>query len=61
MVSNLWALPRGMERNGAAGDRSVTWTSRYGSLVVSRYDIATTDGMNEEGLVVNLQWEVEAT
>jgi choloylglycine hydrolase len=61
MVSNLWAFPRGMERDGAAGPRSVTWTSRHGSLVVSGYDISTADGMNEAGLVVNLQWEVEAT
>ncbi|MFY1709834.1 linear amide C-N hydrolase [Tritonibacter scottomollicae] len=61
MVSNLWVFPRGMERDGAAGDRSVTWTSTYGSLAVSGYDISTADGMNEEGLVVNLQWEVEAT
>jgi choloylglycine hydrolase len=61
MVSNLWAFPRGIERDGAAGERSVTWTSRYGSLAVSGYDISTADGMNEAGLVVNLQWEVEAT
>ncbi len=61
IVSNLWAFPRGMERDGAAGARSVTWTSRYGSLAVSGYDISTADGMNEAGLVVNLQWNVEAT
>jgi choloylglycine hydrolase len=61
MVSNLWAFPRGMSRSGAAGDRSAEWTSRYGSLVVSGYDISTADGMNEAGLVVNLLWEVEAT
>ena len=61
MVSNLWALPRGMERDGAAGARSVEWTSVYGSLAVTGYDIATADGMNEAGLVVNLLWEVEAT
>ena len=61
MVSNLWAFPRGMERDGAAGERSVTWTSRYGSLATSGYDISTADGINEAGLVVNLQWEVEAT
>jgi penicillin V acylase-like amidase (Ntn superfamily) len=61
IVSNLWVLPRGMERDGAAGERSATWTSRYGSLVVTGYDISTADGMNEEGLVVNLLWEVEAT
>lgn len=60
MVSNLWAFPRGMARDGAAGDRSATWTARYGSLIVSGYDIATADGMNEAGLVANLLWEVEA-
>ena len=61
MVSNLWVFPRGMERDGAAGERSVTWTARYGSLALSGYDIATADGMNEAGLNVNLQWEVNAT
>ncbi|UXU75919.1 linear amide C-N hydrolase [Paracoccus sp. SMMA_5] len=61
MVSNLWAFPRGMARDGAAGERSAEWTAKYGSLVVSGYDIATADGMNEAGLVVNLLWEVEAT
>ncbi len=61
MVSNLWVLPRGMARDGAAGPRSAEWTSRYGSLVVTGYDIATADGMNEAGLVANLLWEVEAT
>lgn len=61
MVSNLWVFPRGMARDGAAGPRSAQWTARYGSLIVSGYDIATADGMNEAGLVVNLLWEVEAT
>ncbi len=61
MVSNLWVFPRGMERDGAAGARSAEWTAEYGSLVVTGYDIATADGMNEAGLVVNLLWEVEAT
>lgn len=61
MTSNLWVLPRGMARDGAAGARSAKWSSRYGSLVVSGYDIATADGMNEAGLVANLLWEVEAT
>lgn len=61
MIANLWVFPRGMERDGAAGERSAVWTSRYGSLAVSGYDISTADGMNEAGLVVNLLWEVEAT
>lgn len=60
ITSNLWVLPRGAARDGAAGPRSVRWTSRYGSLVVSGYDISTVDGMNEAGLVANLLWQVDA-
>ena len=61
MVSNLWAMPRGVARDGAAGARSVEWVAEYGSLVTTGYDIATADRMNEAGLVVNLLWEVEAS
>ncbi len=61
MVSNLWAMPRGVARDGAAGERSVEWVAEFGSLITSGYDIATADGLNEAGLVVNLLWEVEAT
>lgn len=60
MTSNLWVFPRGIERDGAAGPRSVEWTSRYGSMIVTGYDIATVDGMNEAGLVANLQWLTES-
>ncbi|CAM3136352.1 choloylglycine hydrolase [Paracoccus aminovorans] len=56
MVSNLWVFPRGMTRDGAAGPRSLEWTSKYGSMIVSGYDIATVDGMNEQGLVANMLW-----
>jgi len=61
MVSNLWVFPRGMARDGAAGPRSARWNARFGSVIVSGYDIATADGMNEAGLVANLLWEVEAS
>jgi penicillin V acylase-like amidase (Ntn superfamily) len=61
MVSNMWVFPRGMQREGAAGARSMAWTSIYGSLIVSGYDIVTADGINEAGLMANLLWEVEAT
>lgn len=56
MVSNFWVFPRGMKRNGAAGSRSLEWTSKYGSLAVSGYDISTVDGMNEAGLNASLLW-----
>lgn len=58
--ANLWIFPRGMERNGEAGKNSLFWKSKYGSLITSAYDIATTDGMNEKGLVANVLWLVES-
>lgn len=60
VMTNLWIFPRGMERNGEAGPHSIHWTSKYGSVIASGYDIATTDGMNEKGLVVNALWLVES-
>lgn len=53
---NLWILPRGIERNGAAGPRSLTWAAKYGSVVVTGYEVATADGLNEAGLMVNGLW-----
>jgi penicillin V acylase-like amidase (Ntn superfamily) len=58
--TNLWILPRGVARGGAAGSTSLKWTAKYGSLVATGYDIATADGMNEAGLVVNGQWMTES-
>jgi penicillin V acylase-like amidase (Ntn superfamily) len=53
MASNMWVLPRGMTRDGRGGENTVSWESKYGSLIVSAYDIGTAEGMNEKGLVVN--------
>lgn len=58
--TNLWIFPAGIERNGAAGENSIEWISKYGSVIASGYDIATTDGMNEKGLVANVLWLVES-
>ncbi|MCB1488305.1 MAG: linear amide C-N hydrolase [Bauldia sp.] len=60
MGTNLWAFPRGMERDGAAGPGSPKWTSKYGSLIASAYDIGTADGVNEAGLTVNLLYLAES-
>lgn len=60
MFSNLWLFPRNMSREGAAGPRSIAWTSKYGSLVVSSYEGATADGMNEKGLAINGLYLVES-
>lgn len=60
MISNLWVLPRGLVRDGLAGERSLQWKAKYGSLVVTGYDIATVDGMNEAGLVANMLWLISS-
>ncbi|WP_300686899.1 linear amide C-N hydrolase [Chryseobacterium sp.] len=54
--ANLWVFPKGIDRNGQTGPKSVKWTSKYGSIISSSWDIASADGMNEKGLVANLLW-----
>ncbi len=60
MHANMWVLPRGMKRDGMGGTNTVQWVSKYGSLIVSGYDIGTCEGMNEKGLVVNMLALVES-
>jgi len=60
VATNLWVLPKGIARDGQAGPRSIRWTSRFGSVVATGYDIATTDGLNEAGLSANLLWLAES-
>ncbi|WP_322013780.1 linear amide C-N hydrolase [Paraburkholderia sp. J12] len=59
MHSNLWVFPAGIDRDGNAGPRSPRWRSKYGSVVVSGYDIGSVDGMNERGLVANALYLAE--
>ncbi|PHM50545.1 linear amide C-N hydrolase [Xenorhabdus sp. KK7.4] len=58
--TNLWIFPRGMSRDGIAGPNSIKWKSKYGSVIASGFDISTTDGINEKGLVANLLWLAES-
>ena len=51
--ASLWSLPQGLKRNGAAGQNSLEWVSKYGSVVVTGFDKAVADGLNEKGLAVN--------
>ncbi|SCC68822.1 linear amide C-N hydrolase [Kosakonia oryziphila] len=59
--TNLWVFPRGMHRTGETGPNSLKWISKYGSVIASGYDISTTDGMNEAGMVANMLWLVESS
>ncbi len=58
--TNLYCFPRGMKRDGTAGPKSIAWTSTYGSVVCSFYEVSTVDGMNEKGLVANVLYLVES-
>jgi penicillin V acylase-like amidase (Ntn superfamily) len=60
LASNLWAFPAGLQRDGATGPRSIRWTSKFGSVVVSGYEAGTADGMNEKGLAANLLYLAES-
>jgi penicillin V acylase-like amidase (Ntn superfamily) len=58
--TDLWSFPRGLKRDGGAGPGSIEWTSKYGSVIASFYNIATVDGMNDAGLVANALYLAEA-
>lgn len=58
--SNLWSFPRGMKRDGAAGPNSIRWSSRYGSVITAAFEACSADGMNEKGLVANLNYLAES-
>lgn len=60
IYSNLWIFPRGMEREGRVGPNSIRWTSKYGSIIASAFDISSSDGLNEKGLSANLLWLSES-
>ena len=54
IMSNIYVFPRGMQRAGHNKEKTVNWTSKYGSVIATGYDIGTCDGMNEKGLVASL-------
>jgi penicillin V acylase-like amidase (Ntn superfamily) len=59
VATNLWVFPRGIHHSGQGGPNSIEWTSKYGSVTASGYDISTTDGLNEKALSAQLLWLVE--
>lgn len=54
IMSNIYVFPRGIQRAGYNKGETVKWTSKYGSVIATGYDIGTCDGMNEKGLVAGL-------
>ena len=58
--TDLWVFPKGMKRDGGVGKGSITWTSKFGSVIVSFYDSVSSDGVNEAGLAGNLLYLAES-
>ena len=59
LLTNLWKYPRGMQRaDGVNGN--LTWTSKYGSVVATAFDLIATDGMNEKGFAGHVLWLAES-
>lgn len=59
LLTNLWKFPRGIERSDGV-DGSLTWKSKYGSIVATAFDLIATDGMNEEGFAGHILWLAES-
>jgi penicillin V acylase-like amidase (Ntn superfamily) len=58
---HLWVFPAGLSRDGAkfltttvVHENPERWTSRYGSVVTTAYDVGTVDGLNSKGFGVHL-------
>jgi penicillin V acylase-like amidase (Ntn superfamily) len=60
LLTDIWAFPVGMERDGGLGEGSCKWTSQYGSVIASALNGSSTDGINTQGLVVNLLFLAES-
>lgn len=60
MRTNLWVFPRGIHRTGQSGINTPHWNARYGSVVASVYNLASVDGINEKGLVMNMLYLAES-
>jgi len=54
MRTNLWIYPQGLTHNGMTSAPSIQWTSKYGSIIATAYDKATTNGMNERGFAAHI-------
>lgn len=59
LLTNLWTQPRGISRDdGVQG--ALKWTSKYGSLVATAFDMISVDGVNEQGLAGHVLWLEES-
>jgi len=57
--STFRLFPRGIERVGAVAENPHKWTSKYGSVALTGYDMGTHEGINEKGLSVHVLFLAE--
>lgn len=59
LMTNLWTQPKGINRDdGVQG--ALRWTSKYGSIVATAFDMISVDGLNEAGLAGHILWLAES-
>lgn len=59
LMTNIWTQPRGLKRTDCV-DGNLTWTSKYGSLIATCFDMISVDGLNEAGLAGHILWLAES-
>lgn len=57
--SKFRLFPRGIDRVGAVAENPHRWTSKYGSVALTGYDMGTHEGINEKGLSVHVLFLAE--
>lgn len=60
LATNLWKQPRGVTRDDGV-EGKLAWTSKYGSVIATAFDMISVDGMNEAGLGGHVLWLAEST
>lgn len=61
METQMWVIPAGRSHKGSVDSNPLTWTSKYGSVVLSTYNIGVPDGVNEKGLAGHMLWLSDST
>lgn len=59
LMTNLWTQPKGITRDDGVQGK-LTWTSKYGSVVATAFDMISVDGLNEAGLAGHVLWLAES-
>ena len=59
LLTNLWTQPKGITRDDGVQGK-LTWTSKYGSVVATAFDMISVDGLNEAGLAGHVLWLAES-